>query len=234
MKSFFNRYDEEIDDTLEKEEEELEIINLDETAGWSKLEVADELVKQQAAQLMEEIGDELAIIDVVEEDVEIQELKPHKVKNESTYKTSVNKEFAQELQELSEEELELEELSEDEIEFEKIQEEQLEDEDIEIETLQDDDIEIETLQDEDIEYLSADDEDDEDEWDDEDEDLSDLFDEENPLYEITCPKCGEIVCMDEDMLFSPDCACPNCGTTFEIEFDEEECDCEECAEEDEE
>ncbi|MBP0979951.1 MAG: hypothetical protein J6Q18_00140 [Oscillospiraceae bacterium] len=66
-----------------------------------------------------------------------------------------------------------------------------------------------------------------------DEDLTDLFDEENPLYEITCPKCGEIVCMDEDMLFSPDCACPNCGTSFEIEFDEE-CDCEECAEEDEE
>ncbi len=79
--------------------------------------------------------------------------------------------------------------------------------------------------------------DDEDEWDDEewedDEDLTDLFDEENPLYEITCPKCGDIVCMDEDMLFSPDCACPNCGTTFEIEFDEE-CDCEECAEEEEE
>ena len=84
--------------------------------------------------------------------------------------------------------------------------------------------------------------DDEDEdWDDEeddeeledDEDLTDLFDEENPLYEITCPKCGEVVCMDEDMLFSPDCACPNCGTSFEIEFDEE-CDCEECAEEDEE
>ena len=77
-----------------------------------------------------------------------------------------------------------------------------------------------------------DDEEDDEEWKD-DEDLTDLFDEENPLYEITCPKCGEVVCMDEDMLFSPDCACPNCGTSFEIEFDEE-CDCEECAEEDEE
>ena len=79
------------------------------------------------------------------------------------------------------------------------------------------------------------DDEDDDEWDDEDEDedLTDLYDEENPLYEITCPKCGETVCMDEDMLFSPDCACPNCGTSFEIEFDEE-CDCEECAEEDEE
>ena len=81
---------------------------------------------------------------------------------------------------------------------------------------------------------------DEDEWDDEewddeeDEDLTDLYDEENPLYEITCPNCGEVVCMDEDMLFSPDCACPNCGTSFEIELDEEDCDCEECADEDKE
>ena len=76
---------------------------------------------------------------------------------------------------------------------------------------------------------------DDDEWDDEeDEDLTDLYDEENPLYEITCPNCGEVVCMDEDMLFSPDCACPNCGTSFEIELDEEDCDCEECAEEDKE
>ncbi len=78
-----------------------------------------------------------------------------------------------------------------------------------------------------------DDEDEDEEWDD-DEDLSDLFDEENPLYEITCPKCGEIVCMDEDMLFSPDCACPNCGTSFEIEFDEEcDCGCEDCEEDEE-
>ena len=74
--------------------------------------------------------------------------------------------------------------------------------------------------------------DEDEEWED-DEDLTDLYDEENPLYEITCPKCGDIVCMDEDMLFSPDCACPNCGTTFEIEFDEE-CDCEDCDCEDEE
>lgn len=61
---------------------------------------------------------------------------------------------------------------------------------------------------------------------DEDEDMSEFYDEENPIYEITCPNCGEVVCMDEDMLFSPDCACPNCGTPFEIEMDEDECDCE--------
>ena len=75
------------------------------------------------------------------------------------------------------------------------------------------------------------DDDEDEEWED-DEDLSDLYDEENPLYEITCPKCGEIVCMDEDMLFSPDCACPNCGTSFEIEFDEDcDCGCEDCEDE---
>ena len=77
------------------------------------------------------------------------------------------------------------------------------------------------------------DDEEDDEWE-EDEDLSDLYDEENPLYEITCPKCGEIVCMDEDMLFSPDCACPNCGTSFEIEFDEDcDCGCEDCEEDEE-
>ena len=58
-------------------------------------------------------------------------------------------------------------------------------------------------------------------------DDDELFD--GGIYEITCPKCGEIVCMDEDMLFSPDCGCPNCGTSFEIDFDGVECcDDEDC------
>ena len=73
-----------------------------------------------------------------------------------------------------------------------------------------------------------------DDWDDEDEcccghdhDEDDLFD--GGIYEITCPKCGEIVCMDEEMLFSPDCGCPNCGTSFEVDFDGVECcDDEDC------
>ena len=61
-----------------------------------------------------------------------------------------------------------------------------------------------------------------------DHDDDELFD--GGIYEITCPKCGEIVCMDEEMLFSPDCGCPNCGTSFEIDFDGVECceDEEEC------
>lgn len=72
MKNFFNRREEEIEEFVE--EDELDIINLDETAGWSKLEIAEELAKQQATNLMEEIGDELAIIDVVEDDIEIDKL----------------------------------------------------------------------------------------------------------------------------------------------------------------
>lgn len=74
---------------------------------------------------------------------------------------------------------------------------------------------------------------DDEDWDDEDECCcghdhdDDLFD--GGIYEITCPKCGEIVCMDEEMLFSPDCGCPNCGTSFEVDFDGVECcDDEDC------
>ncbi len=44
-------------------------------------------------------------------------------------------------------------------------------------------------------------------------------DDENPIYEIECPSCMEIVCMDEEMLFSPDCACPNCKTSFEVDYE---------------
>ena len=88
------------------------------------------------------------------------------------------------------------------------------------------------------EFLWEDDEDEcdcDDDWDDEDEcdccghdhDDDELFD--GGIYEITCPKCGEIVCMDEEMLFSPDCGCPNCGTSFEIDFDGVDCcDDEDC------
>ena len=60
--------------------------------------------------------------------------------------------------------------------------------------------------------------DEEDELDDEEEDEED---EDDLYYEITCPKCGETVCVDEDTLTSEDLACPNCGTEFEVEFDED-------------
>ncbi|MEF9866355.1 MAG: hypothetical protein RR576_06870 [Oscillospiraceae bacterium] len=68
--------------------------------------------------------------------------------------------------------------------------------------------------------------DEEDEDDDEDEEYDD------GLFEITCPNCGEVVCVDEEMLTDENLACPNCATKFEIDFGEDcgcgcgdDCDC---------
>ena len=138
MKNFFKRYEEEIEEVFEGDND-LDIINLDETAGWSKLDIAEELAKQQAVNLMEEIGDELAIIDAVEEDVVVEELKPREKEKRSTHAAAgaeVSVKAVKELEELS-------------------------DDDIGIEHLQDNDIEIEHLQDDDIEYITEDDEEEE-------------------------------------------------------------------------
>ena len=128
MKSFFNRHEEDIEDFVE-EDDDLDIINLDETAGWSKLEVAEELARQQAANLIEEIGDELAIIDAVEEDTVIEDLGMTAPIAVGNYAASKKVMPASELEELDDAEPEIEEF-------------------------QDDDIEIEHLQDEDVEYIS--------------------------------------------------------------------------------
>ena len=64
-----------------------------------------------------------------------------------------------------------------------------------------------------------DDEDDWDDWEDDWDEITDdesYYDVENPLYEVTCPKCGEVVMLDEESLFSENCRCPNCGTRFEL------------------
>ena len=142
MKSFFKRNEEEIEDYME---EETDIIDLDETAGWSKLDVAEEIARQKAASLMEEIGDELAILDVVEEDIRIEELKPQIKQEADTYKAIDKNMPVGELQELSEIDLE-----------EELLEEELLEDDLEIIQLQDDDIEIERLSDDDTECMDAD------------------------------------------------------------------------------
>ena len=65
----------------------------------------------------------------------------------------------------------------------------------------------------------------EEDYDDEDEDFE--------YYEIDCPKCGAVVCLDEDF-FDNDApvTCPECGEEFDIEI---ECDgnCEGCSDCDE-
>ncbi len=54
-------------------------------------------------------------------------------------------------------------------------------------------------------------------WDEEDDDEEqEMFDDE--LYEITCPACGEVICLDEGRLAAEDLACPNCATKFEVDF----------------
>jgi len=45
----------------------------------------------------------------------------------------------------------------------------------------------------------------------------DYFDGE--LYEVTCPKCGDTVCVDEDMLDEGEIGCPGCGETLEFDLD---------------
>lgn len=47
------------------------------------------------------------------------------------------------------------------------------------------------------------------------------------LYEVTCPACGEISCIDEDMLDEGEIECPSCGETLEFDLDGflDDCDC---------
>ena len=130
MKNFFNRREEEIEELME--DDELNIINLDETAGWSKLEVAEELAKKQAENLMEEIGDGLAIIDVVEDDIEIEKLEETAELNlekiREAERTAVNKRNQyvaddDDLEYITDEEDDLEYMTEDEEEDEEEYEE---------------------------------------------------------------------------------------------------------------
>lgn len=67
---------------------------------------------------------------------------------------------------------------------------------------------------------------------DEDEEYDDDFDFDDALYEVKCPKCGEQVVIDEDMLEEGFTICPECGERLEFdmddleefEFDDEESD----------
>ncbi len=56
----------------------------------------------------------------------------------------------------------------------------------------------------------------------------DEFDDDE-VYEVTCPKCNDVIYLDAEMLEEGGIDCPNCGTDLEFDFD---CDCEECNAED--
>ncbi len=57
------------------------------------------------------------------------------------------------------------------------------------------------------------------------DDMEDDDDEE--LYEVECPSCGDVICLDEEMLDKGEIECPNCGEKLEFDF-EDACDCDEC------
>ncbi len=62
---------------------------------------------------------------------------------------------------------------------------------------------------------------------DEDEDYDD--DEDEEFYDITCPKCGEEFCVDEETLLDGSVDCPECGEVLEFEIEcDDDCDCCEC------
>ncbi len=70
-----------------------------------------------------------------------------------------------------------------------------------------------------------------------DEDLGDLEeyvygdedDEDDAFYHVTCPECGEEICIDESMFDQDYINCPACGEKLEFDFgcdcDDEDCDC---------
>lgn len=56
------------------------------------------------------------------------------------------------------------------------------------------------------------------ECDDDKDDYDDDFDDDD-LYEVTCPTCGDTVCVNEDMLEEGSINCPNCNELLEFDFD---------------
>ena len=89
---------------------------------------------------------------------------------------------------------------------------------------------IEALEDENAEILDG--------FDALDEDLAalaeDFYDDEcgcdcdecadGEFYEITCPKCGEHIYLDEDMVEEGSMECPACGENLEFDLSDEEMD----------
>ena len=76
------------------------------------------------------------------------------------------------------------------------------------------------------EYLMDEDDDDEYEDDDDidfaDDDGEDFAYDEDAMYEVTCPKCGEVIEVDEETLLNESIDCPKCGEPLEFEFDEDD------------
>ncbi|MCI8648744.1 MAG: hypothetical protein HFG20_01345 [Anaerotruncus sp.] len=55
--------------------------------------------------------------------------------------------------------------------------------------------------------------------DEDDEDEEEYLDED--IYEVCCPTCGDIVCIDSAMLDEGETTCPNCGELLEFDLEDE-------------
>ena len=55
--------------------------------------------------------------------------------------------------------------------------------------------------------------------------------DEEEYYDVECPSCGEVICVDRDILDEGSINCPNCNELLEFEIDCD-CDCDDCCDED--
>ncbi|MBE6893905.1 MAG: hypothetical protein E7482_07845 [Ruminococcaceae bacterium] len=46
--------------------------------------------------------------------------------------------------------------------------------------------------------------------------------DDEDLYEVECPACGEVICIDGCIVDEGEMDCPNCGEHLEFDLDEEE------------
>ena len=46
--------------------------------------------------------------------------------------------------------------------------------------------------------------------------------DDDDLYEVECPACGEVICIDGCIVDEGEMDCPNCGEHLEFDMDEEE------------
>ena len=75
------------------------------------------------------------------------------------------------------------------------------------------------------EDLYSDDDDDDFEYDDDDDDEEDGDYEDAEIeYELTCPKCGATVVVDEDTLFNQQVYCGQCHEPIQVEIVDEDAD----------
>lgn len=52
---------------------------------------------------------------------------------------------------------------------------------------------------------------------------------EDDIYEVVCPSCDEVICIEESVLDEGGMICPACGENLEFDLDDEcECGCDCC------